>query len=36
MRRRVACSASAADADVVDLFDAAKLTVSETTSPIVR
>lgn len=28
--RRVACSASAADADVVDLFDAAKLTVSDT------
>ena len=26
-RRGVACSASAADADVVDLFDAAKLTV---------
>jgi ribose 5-phosphate isomerase A len=34
MRRRVACSASAADADVVDLFDAAKLTVSDT-SPLV-
>ncbi|KAJ1293343.1 hypothetical protein BS78_01G060300 [Paspalum vaginatum] len=28
-RRRVACSASAADADVVDLFDAAKLTVDK-------
>jgi len=27
-RRGVACSASAADADVVDLFDAAKLTVA--------
>uniref|UniRef100_A0A804U5X9 Ribose-5-phosphate isomerase n=1 Tax=Zea mays TaxID=4577 RepID=A0A804U5X9_MAIZE len=27
--RRVACSASAADADVVDLFDAAKLTVDK-------
>ncbi|KAF8659381.1 hypothetical protein HU200_058592 [Digitaria exilis] len=32
-RRRLACSASAADADVVDLFDAAKLTVQ---SPSVR
>jgi len=28
-RRGVACSASAADADVVDLFDAAKLTVDK-------
>ena len=39
VRRRVACSSSAADADVVDLFDAAKLTVSGTpphrTAPLV-